>query len=88
MRLKQPRVPITNSRAIRILQCWTDRSFDFQIHTDEELEILNKIALYVISRYYPLISGKEIVLLPGLSMYLRVKRWLVLEILSNSKCIV
>ena len=36
MRLKQPRVPITNGRAIRIPRCWTDRSFDLQLHADEE----------------------------------------------------
>ena len=74
MRLKQPRVPITNGRAIRIPQCLTERSFDLQIHSDEELEHLNEFAFYVISRYYPLISCEEVVLPPGLSMYLRVKR--------------
>ncbi len=58
MRLKQPRVPITNGRAIRIPQCWTDRSFDLQIHSDEELENLNEFELYVISGYYPLIYGE------------------------------
>ena len=56
MRLRQPRVPITNGRAIRIPQCWTDRSLDLQLHSDEELGSLNEFALYVISRYYPLIS--------------------------------
>ena len=75
MRLKQPRVPITNDRAIEIPQCWKEQSFDLQIHSDEELENLNEFELYVISRYYPLKFGEEIVLPPGLSMYLRVKRW-------------
>ena len=51
------------------------RNFDLQIHSDEELGNLNEFALYVISRHYPLISGEEIVLPPGLTMYLRVKRW-------------
>jgi hypothetical protein len=88
MRLKQPRVPITNGRAIRIPQCWTERNFDLQIHSDEELGNLNEFALYVISRYYPLIYGEEIVLPPGLSMYLRVKRWWIEEISPNSRCIV
>ena len=88
MRLKQPRVPITNGRAIRIPQCWTDRSLDLQLHSDEELESLNEFALYVISRYYPLISGEEIVLPPGLTMYLRVKRWWIEVILPNSECLV
>ena len=74
MRLKQPTVPTTNGRAIIIPQCWTERDFDLQIHSDEELGHLNEFALYVISRYYPLISREEIVLLPGLTMYLRVKR--------------
>ncbi len=75
MRLRQPRVPITNGRAIRIPQCWTERSPDLQLHSDEKLENLNEFALYyVISRYYPLISGEEIVLPPGSTMYLRVKR--------------
>jgi len=50
MRLKQSRVPITNSRAVRIPHCRTKRSFDLQIHFDEELENLNEFALYVISR--------------------------------------
>ena len=58
MRLKQPRVPITNGRAIRISQCWIKQSCDLQIHSDEELENLNEFALYVISRYYPLITGE------------------------------
>ncbi len=75
MRLRQPRVKITNGRAIRIPQCWTERSLDLQLHSDEELENLNEFALYAISRYYPLISGEEIVLLPSSTMYLRVKRW-------------
>ena len=88
MRLKQPRVPITNGRAIRIPQCWTERNFELQIHSDEELENLNEFALYVMSRYYPLISGAKIVLPPGLIMYLRVKRWRIEEILPNSKCVV
>jgi hypothetical protein len=88
MRLKQPRVPITNGRAIRIPQCWTGRNFDLHIHFDEELENLNEFALYIISRYYPLISGEEIVLPPSLTMYLRVKRWWSEEILRNSKHIV
>jgi len=73
MRVKQPRVPITNGLAIKIPQCRTDRSFDLQIYSDEELANLSEFALYVISRYYPLIFGEEIVLPPGLSMYLRVK---------------
>ncbi len=40
MRLNQPRVPITNGRdAIRIpQQNWTERSFDLQLHSDEEIE--------------------------------------------------
>ena len=88
IRLKQPRVPITNGLAIRIPQCGTERSFDLQIHSDEELENLNEFALYVISRYYPLIFGEENILPPGLSMYLRVKRWWIKETLPNSKCIV
>ena len=49
--------------------------FDLQIHYDEELENLNEFALYAISQYYPLISGEEIVLPHGLSIYLRMKRW-------------
>ncbi len=73
MRLEQPRVPITSGRAIRFLQCWTERSFDLQIHSDEKLENLNEFALHVFSQYYPLISC-EIALPPGLTMYLRVKR--------------
>ncbi len=84
----QPRVPITNGRAIKIPHCWTKRSFDLQIDSDEDLENLNEFALYVILRYYLLISGDEIVLPPSLSMYLRVKRWWIEEILPNSKCIV
>ena len=88
MRLKQPRVPITNGRAIRISRCWIERSFDLQIYSDAELENLNEFALYVISRYYPLISSKEIVLPLGFSMYLRVKRWRIKDILPNSKGIV
>ena len=88
MRLKQPRLPITNGCAIRIPQCWAERCFDLQIHFDEELENLNGFALYVISRHYPLISGERIVLPPGLSMYFRVKRWWTEEILPNNKCIV
>jgi hypothetical protein len=88
MRLKQPIVPITNGRGIIIPQCLTERNFDIQLHSDEEFENLNEFALYVISRYYPLISGEEIVLPLGLSMYLRVKRWWIEEILPNSKCIV
>ena len=88
MRLKQPRVPITNGRAIIIPQCWTERNFDLQIHSDEELGNLNEFALYVISRYYPLISGEQIVLPPGLTMYLYVKRWWIEEILPNSTCII
>jgi hypothetical protein len=88
MRLKQPRVPITNGRAIRIPQCWTTPNFDLQIHSDEELGNLNEFALYVISRYYPLIFGEEIVLPPGLTMYLRVKRWWIEEILPNSTCFI
>ena len=74
MRLKQLRVPITNGRAIRIPQCWTKRSFYLQMHSDEELEYLNEFALYVISRYHPLISGDEMYLPPGFTMYFRVKR--------------
>jgi hypothetical protein len=35
MRLKQPRVPITNGHAIRIPQCWIERYFNLQIHSDE-----------------------------------------------------
>ncbi len=81
-------MPITNGRAIRIPQCRTKRSFDLQIHSDEELKKLNEFVLHVISRYYPLIFGEEIVLPPGLSMYLRVKRWWIEEILQNIKCIV
>ncbi len=73
MRLKQPRVPITNGRAIRIPQCWTTPNFDLQIHSDEELGILNEFALYEISRCYPLISSEEIFHPPGLTMYLRVR---------------
>ena len=88
MRLRQPRVPITNGRAIRIPQCWKERSLDLQLHSDEELESLNEFALYVISRYYPLISGEEIVLPPGPTMYLRVKRWWIEVILPNSECLV
>ncbi len=53
MRLKQPRVPITYGHAIQIPQCWAERNFDLQIHSDEELRVLNEFALYVISRYYP-----------------------------------
>ncbi len=49
MQLRQPRVPITNGRAIRIPQCWTERSLDLQLHSDEELEKFNEFALYVIS---------------------------------------
>jgi hypothetical protein len=75
MRLKQPRVPITNGRAIRLSTCWIERSFVLQIHSDEKLENLNEFALCVISQYYPLIYGEEIVLPPGLTMCLRVKRW-------------
>jgi hypothetical protein len=52
-----------------------DKTKDLQIHSDEELENLNEFALYVNSRYYPLIYGEEIVLSPGLTMYIRVKRW-------------
>ena len=37
MRLKQPRAPITNGRAIRVPKCWTKRCFELQIHSDEEL---------------------------------------------------
>ncbi len=88
MRLRQPRVPITNGRAIRIPQCWIERSLDLQLHSDEELENLNEFAFYVFSRYYPLIFGEEIVLLPGLTMYLRVKRWRIKVILPNSECLV
>ncbi len=89
MRLKQPRVPITIGRAIRIPQCWTERNFDLQIHSDEELVgNLNEFALYVISRYYPLISSEQIVLPPGLTMYLRVKRCWIEEILPNNTCII
>ncbi len=68
MRLRQPRVPITNARAIRIPQCWTERSLNLQLHSDEELENLNEFALYVISRHYTLISGEEIVLPPSSAM--------------------
>ena len=85
MRLKQPRVPITNDRAIQIPRCWTNRNFDLLLHSDEELENFNDFALYIISRYYPLITGKEIVLPYGLTLYLRVKRWWIEVILSNSK---
>ena len=88
MRLRQPRVPITNGRAIRIPQCWTERSLDIQLHFDEELENLNEFALYVILLYYPLISGEEIVLPPGSTMYFRVKRWWIEVILPNSECLV
>ncbi len=88
MRLRQPRVPITNGRAIRNPQCWTERSLDLQLHSDEELENLNEFALYVISRYYPLISGEEIVLPPGSTLYLHVKRWWIEVILPNSDCLV
>ena len=52
MRLKQPRVPITNSRAIRIPQCRTKLRFELEIYSNEELKSLNEFALYVISRYY------------------------------------
>jgi hypothetical protein len=45
MRSKQPRVPITNGRAIRIPRCWTERNFDLQLHSDEELEDWNKFEL-------------------------------------------
>ena len=85
MRLKQPRVPITNGRAIRIPQCWTERSLEIDIHSDEELQSLNEFALYVLARYYPLIAGKGIELPNGLTMYLRVKRWWIEEILPNRK---
>ena len=78
----------TKGRAIRILPCWTERNFDLQIHFDEELENSNELALYVISRYYPLISGEEIVLPPSLGMHPRVKRRWIEEILPNRKCIV
>ena len=88
LRLKQPRAPLTNGRVIRIPQCWTERNFALQIHYDEELENLNEFALYVISRYYPLISCEESVLPPSLSMYLRVERWWIEEILPNNKFIV
>jgi hypothetical protein len=74
LRLKQPRAPLTNGRVIRIPECWTKRNFDLQLHSEDELENLNEFALYVISRYCPLKSGKEIVLTPSLSMYLHVKR--------------
>jgi hypothetical protein len=37
MRLRQPRVQITNGRAIRIPQCWTERSLDLQLHSAKEL---------------------------------------------------
>jgi hypothetical protein len=30
IRLKQPRVPRTNGRAIRTPQCWTEQNFDLQ----------------------------------------------------------
>ena len=83
MRQKQPKVPISNGRAIRIPQCWTERSFDLQIDADKELEYLNAFALYVFSRYYPLTSGEEIVLPRGLTMYLRLKRWSIEEILPK-----
>ena len=88
MRLKQPRVLITIGRAIKIPQCWTERNSELQIHYDKELGSLKDLALYVISRHYPLISGERIVLPPGLSMYFRVKRWWTEEILPNNKCIV
>ncbi len=88
MRLRQHRVPITIGREIRIPQCWTERSLDLQLHSDEELENLNEFALYVISRYYPLISGEEIVLPLASTMYLRVKRWWIEVILPNSECVV
>ena len=88
MRLKQPRVPITNGCAIGIPQCWTEQNFDLQIHSYEELGNLNEFSLYVISRFYPLISGEEIVLPPGLTMYLRVKRWWIEEILPNNTCFI
>ncbi len=52
MRLRQPRVPITNGHETRIPQCWIERSLDLQLHSDEELENLNEFALYAISRYY------------------------------------
>ena len=54
----QPKVSITSGRAIRIPQYWTERFFDLQIHPDEELVNLNEFAIYVISRYYPLIFGE------------------------------
>ena len=44
MRLKQPRVPIANGRTIRIPQCWTEQSYDLQIHSDGELENLSEFA--------------------------------------------
>ncbi len=88
MRLRQPRVPISNGRAIRIPQCWTERSLDLQLQSDEELENLNEFALYVISRYYPLISEEDIVLPLGSTMYLRVKRRWIEVILPNSECLV
>ena len=85
--MKLPNEKTANEK-IRIPQCWTKRTFDLQLHSDEELENLNEFALYEISRYYLLISGETIVLPLGLSMYLRVKRWWIEEILSNSQCIV
>ena len=85
MRLKQPKVPITNGRPIRIPQCWKERHFHLEQHSDEELENLNEFGLYVLARYYPLIFGKGIVLPIGFTLYLRVKRWWIEEILPNSK---
>ena len=43
--------------------------FDLQIYSDEELGNLNEFALYVITRYYPLISSEEIVLPPAWFKY-------------------
>ena len=36
VRLKQPRVPITNGSAIQIPQYWTKQSYDLQLHCYEE----------------------------------------------------
>ena len=65
-----------------------NKSLIYLFFNDEELGRLNEFALYVISRYYPLISGEEIVLPPGSTMYLRVKRWWIEVILPNGECLV
>ena len=62
--------------------------FDFQLHSDENLENLKEFALNGISRDYPLIFVEETILPPGLTMYLRVEWWWIEVILQNSKYIV